>query len=43
MKWMQTNLKKEIRYQRIERTLKNNLKKRKEFKDKIKEKEKNNK
>ena len=43
MKWIQTNLKKEIRYQRIERTLKNNLKKRKEFKDKIKEKEKNNK
>ena len=43
MKWIQTNLKKEIRYQRIERTLKNKLKKRKEFKDKIKEKEKNNK
>ena len=43
MKWMQANLKKEIRYQRIERTLKNNLKKRKEFQDKIKKKEKNSK
>ena len=43
MKWMQTNLKKEIRYQRIERALKNNLKKRKEFQDKIKKKAKSNK
>jgi len=40
---MQTNLKKELRYQRVERTLKNNLKKRKEFQDKIKKKTKYNK
>jgi len=35
---MQINLKKEQRYQRIERALKNNLKKRKIFQDKIKKK-----
>ena len=40
---MQVNLKKEQRFLRMGRVLKNNLKKRKEFKDKIKEKEKNNK
>ena len=40
---MQINLKKEKRYQRIERALKNNLKKRKVFQDKIKRKIKNNK
>jgi len=40
---MQVNLKKEQRYQRIERALKNNLKKRKVFQDKIKKKIKNNK
>ena len=40
---MQINLKKEKRYQRIERALKNNLKKRKVFQDKIKKKIKNNK
>ena len=33
---MQINLKKEQKYQRIERALKNNLKKRKVFQDKIK-------
>ena len=40
---MQINLKKELRLQRIERALKNNLKKRKIFQDKIKRKIKNNK
>jgi len=35
---MQINLKKEQRRQRIERALKNNLKKRKVFQDKIKKK-----
>ena len=35
---MQINLKKEQRLQRIERALKNNLKKRKIFQDKIKKK-----
>ena len=40
---MQINLKKEQKYQRIERALKNNLKKRKVFQDKIKKKIKNNK
>ena len=40
---MQINLKKEKRYQRIEQALKNNLKKRKVFQDKIKKKIKNNK
>ena len=40
---MQINLKKEKRHQRIERALKNNLKKRKIFQDKIKRKTKNNK
>jgi hypothetical protein len=40
---MQINLKKELRLQRIERALKNNLKKRKIFQDKIKKKIKNNK
>ncbi len=35
---MQINLKKELRLQRIERALKNNLKKRKIFQDKIKKK-----
>ena len=40
---MQVNLKKEQRYQRIAKTLKNNLKKRKIFQDKIKKKAKNNK
>ena len=40
---MQINLKKEQRHQRIERALKNNLKKRKVFQDKIKKKIKNNK
>ena len=35
---MQINLKKEQRYQKIERALKNNLKKRKIFQDKIKKK-----
>jgi len=40
---MQINLKKEKRYQRIERALKNNLKKRKVLQDKIKRKIKNNK
>ena len=34
---MQINLKKEQRYQRMSRALKNNLKKRKVFQDKIKE------
>ena len=36
MKWMQTNLKKEQKHQRIEQALKINLKKRKVFQDKIK-------
>jgi len=40
---MQVNLKKELRLQRIERALKNNLKKRKISQDKIKKKAKNNK
>ena len=40
---MQISLKKEKRHQRIERALKNNLKKRKVFQDKIKKKIKNNK
>jgi len=40
---MQINLKKEKRHQRIEQALKNNLKKRKVFQDKIKKKIKNNK
>ena len=40
---MQINLKKEQKYQKIERALKNNLKKRKVFQDKIKKKIKNNK
>ena len=40
---MQINLKKELRLQRIERAIKNNLKKRKIFQDKIKKKIKNNK
>ena len=40
---MQVNLKKEQRDQRIEQALKNNLKKRKAFQDKIKKKAKNNK
>ena len=35
---MQINLKKEQRYQKIERALKNNLKKRKIFQEKIKKK-----
>ena len=38
---MQINLKKEQRYQKIERALKNNLKKRKIFQDKIKKKTNN--
>ena len=40
---MQINLEKEQRRQRIERALKNNLKKRKVFQDKIKKKIINNK
>ena len=40
---MQINLKKEPRLQRIERALKNNLKKRKISQDKIKKRIKNNK
>jgi len=40
---MQINLKKNQRYQRVEQALKNNLKKRKAFQDKIKKKIKNNK
>ena len=40
---MQVNLKKEQRFIRISRALKNNLKKRKAFQDKIKKKIKNNK
>ena len=39
---MQINLKKDQRYQRIERALKDNLKKRKAFQKKIKKKIKNN-
>ena len=35
---MQINLKKELRFQRIEKALKNNLKKRKIFQNKIKKK-----
>ena len=37
---MQVNLKKELKYQRIEQALKNNLKKRKIFQNKIKRKKK---
>ena len=40
---MQVDLKKEQRRQRIEKALKNNLKKRKPFQGKIKKKIKNNK
>ena len=40
---MQVNLKKEQRFRRMDRALKNNLKKRKAFQDKIKRKIKNNK
>jgi len=40
---MQINLKKEQKYQKIERALKDNLKKRKIFQDKIRKKLKNNK
>ena len=40
---MQINLKKELRLQRIERALRNNLKKRKIFQDKNKKKIKNSK
>ena len=40
---MQINLKKEQKHQRIARALKNNLKKRKVFQDKIKKKITNNK
>ena len=40
---MQVDLKKEQRRQRIEKALKNNLKKRKTFQDKIKKKIKNSK
>ena len=40
---MQINTKKEEKHQRIEQALKNNLKKRKVFQDKIKKKIKNNK
>ena len=39
---MQLNSKKVLRFQRIERALKNNLKKRKVFQNKIKKKTKNN-
>ena len=39
---MQINLKKEQRHQRIERALKDNLKKRKAFQKKIKKKIENN-
>jgi hypothetical protein len=37
---MQLNSKKELRYQRIEKALKNNLKKRKKFQNKINKKNK---
>jgi hypothetical protein len=37
---MQLNSKKELRYQRIEKALKNNLKKRKKFQSKINKKNK---
>tara|TARA_B100001250_G_C19383281_1_gene607207 strand:- start:70 stop:192 length:123 start_codon:yes stop_codon:yes gene_type:complete len=40
---MEINLKKEQKQQRIEKALKDNLKKRKEFQNKIKQKIKNNK
>ena len=40
---MQINLKKEKRYKRVEQALKNNLKKRKIFLNKIKKEQKNNK
>ena len=40
---MQVNLKKEQRFRRMDRALKNNLKKRKAFQDKIKKKITNNK
>ena len=39
---MQVNLKKEKRFRRMDRALKNNLKKRKAFQKKIKKKIKNN-
>ena len=38
---MQINLKREKRHKRIERALKNNLKKRKIFQDKVKKKKNN--
>ena len=38
---MQVNLKKEKRYQRVAKTLKNNLKKRKVFQNKLKKKSNN--
>ena len=38
---MQVNLKKEQRYQRVAKILKNNLKKRKIFQEKIKKKDNN--
>jgi len=38
---MQTNLKKKQRRQRVEKALKNNLKKRKVFQDKLKKKNNN--
>jgi hypothetical protein len=40
---MRVNLKKELRSHKIEKALKNNLKKRKIFQEKIKNKTKNNK
>jgi len=40
---MQENLSKNLKYQRIEQALKNNLKKRKTFQDKIKKKIRSNK
>ena len=40
---MQINLRKEQKHQRIARALRNNLKKRKAFQDKLKKKIKNNK
>ena len=43
LKWMQINLKQEQRKKRIERSLKNNLKKRKIFQNKIKTNITNNK
>ena len=38
---MQVNLKKEQRFQKVEKTLKNNLKKRKVFQNKLKKKSNN--